>query len=701
MFAKRCQWVIALFVVSVIFANRIYAADNHAVVDKSSINGNDSVIHNKRIYTITRVAEPPVIDGKLNDRCWKDGEWQSDYVQYSPTYKAKSSRKTELKLLYDDKNIFVAIRAFDNMNEITRRLSRRDSYAGDIVGVMFDSYFDHRTAFEFDVTSAGQKIDIGVADDQFDSNWNPIWYAKVAYEDSAWTAELEIPLSQLRFGAANEQVWGFNAWRQVDRLNEETHWNLVANDGTGVVYTYGELHGLNGLKKNHKIELTPYISEKYSTSRKIEGNPFATGSENHITGGLDAKIGITNNFTLDATINPDFGQVEADPSVMNLSAFETYFEEKRPFFVEGKNIFDFSFDFDKLFYSRRIGHAPSYTPQYDMYRMPEFTTIGGAFKLSGKTTNGLSVGIIESVTLKETADIRDNNRDFSQTVEPLTNYFVGRFQKDFDKGNTIVGGIVTYSHRSIKNDYLNFLSSNALTYGVDITKYWADRKYFAEMKAIGSNIYGDKEAICKLQLSSSRYFQRPDFQGDYLDTLSTSLNGYGFSLKLGKWSKGHWRYNQELILRSPGLELNDMGYMTLSNIIKSNTNISFYEKKNTRLFKTYTFSLLQQNAWDTQGAGLHSLVSLTAQCELMNSWSLLFTGQYKWRILDEWLLRGGPAVKVPAMLTYSWALSTNTSKRLYVTLSGDYKEGTAASLRYFSMAAQVGYRPRSNLTLSA
>lgn len=383
MFVKIDNWLIILFLVTLGFSNKGFSAGketfsgliNHVGVNNTA----DSITHNKRIYNTFRIDVPPIIDGKLNDNCWNLGEWQSNYTQFSPVYKAKSSHRTDIKILYNDKSIFVAIRAYDNMKEMTKRLSRRDNYAGDIVGVMFDSYFDHRTAFEFDISSAGQKIDVWVADDNFDVNWNPVWYAKVAYEDSAWTAELEIPLSQLRYGTADKQIWGLNAWRLIDRLQEEVHWNLVANDGSGVVYTYGKLHGLNGLKKSHRIELLPYISGQYTTSKKNDGNPFATGSKLKALGGLDAKIGITNNFTLNATINPDFGQVEADPSVMNLSAFETYFEEKRPFFIEGKNIFNFSFDNDQLFYSRRIGHAPSFTPKFDTISMPEYTTIGGAF----------------------------------------------------------------------------------------------------------------------------------------------------------------------------------------------------------------------------------------------------------------------------------------------------------------------------------
>jgi len=660
----------------------------------------DSTGKSKRIYNTVRTSEPPVIDGKLNDNCWLSGEWQSDYVQFTPVYGGSPSYKTELKILYDDKSIFVAIRAYDDMEKISRKLGRRDAFSGDQVGVQFDSYFDHRTAFEFDLTSAGQKLDVWVANDGWDMNWNAVWYGKVAQEDSAWTAEFQIPLSQLRYSSSGDQVWGFNSWRYIDRMHEEDHWNLVANDGTGIVYTYGELHGLEGLTKARRIELTPYVSGSLATSRQEPGNPFATGRDFGGRAGLDAKIGITNNFTLDATINPDFGQVEADPSVMNLTAFETYFEEKRPFFVEGKNIFDYSFDEDQLFYTRRIGHAPSYKPPFDTVSIPEYTNIGAAFKLSGKTSKGLSLGIIESVELKATAEIHENNVDSQMDVEPLTNYLIGRFQQDFDRGNTIIGGIVTHTHRSVKSDNLEFLSRNALTYGLEFTRYWKDRKYFLEAKAIGSNINGDAEAINRLQTSSTRYYQRPDISGVVYDTTLTALNGWGASLNAGKWSKGHWRYNEELIMRSPGLELNDLGYMTLSNLLKNNTQISYVEKENTRIFKNYTFSLLQQNAWNANGQGLYSLVSLSAESELMNNWGLSVSSQYKFRTLDERLLRGGPSMKVPDIVTWSWSLNTDYARNLYLIFYGNYSKGLAGNLKNVMLSSTLTYRPWNNLALS-
>jgi hypothetical protein len=240
-------------------ANRknINSANDLAV---SNDTKEDSVSRPKRKYHTLRVDQPPVVDGKLNDECWKLGEWQSDYKQYSPEYNGKPTYKTELKILFDDKNIYAAIRAYDDMSKITRRLDRRDNFSGDLVGLHFDSYHDHRTAYEFDLTSAGQKLDVWVGNDGWDVNWNAVWYGKVAYEDSAWTAEYKIPLSQLRYGSAEELVWGLDSWRSIDRLQEENQWNLVANDGTGLVYTFGELHGLKGLKKGSRVEITPYIS---------------------------------------------------------------------------------------------------------------------------------------------------------------------------------------------------------------------------------------------------------------------------------------------------------------------------------------------------------------------------------------------------------------------------------------------------------
>jgi len=669
-------------------------------LEKNTASEQDTLARPKRVLQTQRIDEPPVIDGRLTDSCWAVGKWESDYTQFTPTYGARPTYKTELKIFYDDKNIYAGIRAYDDMSKISRKLDRRDQFSGDLVGLHFDSYFDHRTAFEFDLTSAGQKLDVWVENDGWDMNWDAVWYGKVAYEDSAWTAEFKIPLSQLRYSPKENQVWGLDSWRLVERLHEESQWNLVANDGTGAVYTFGELHGLEGLKKNRRFEVAPYLSSKLTTMEKIDGNPFTSNPDFKGQGGVDARIGISNNTTLYATINPDFGQVEADPSVMNLTAFETYFEEKRPFFVEGKSIMDFTFDEDKLFYTRRVGHAPSYNPGYSMMEMPENTTIAGAMKLSGKTSNGLSFGIIESVTTKEYAEIYDNGEEFSQIVEPLSNYFIGRFQQEYDRGNTLIGGILTHTHRSIKNEHLHFLSNNALTFGADFTRYWKDRKYFLESKLIGSNINGDKEAIQRLQMSSARYYQRPDNSGVEYDPNQTKLNGIGASVKAGKWSKGHWRYNEEINYRSPGLELNDLGYMMLANLLKNNTSVSYIETENKGIFKNFEINTEQQNAWNSSGEGLYSQALLSTHIEFMNSWMTILSGQYKWKINDERILRGGPSMKLPDQFVTNFMLSTNRAKNISFSVMGNWATHLTGESQSMMINTELNVRALSNLRFS-
>ena len=308
---------------------------------------------------------------------------------------------------------------------------RRDDFVGDIVGVCFDSYFDKRAGFEFDLTAGGGKIDLILGNESYDATWDAVWHGKVGLEEDAWTAEFQIPLSQLRYGPHEEQVWGLHAWRWIARNWEESQWNLIPRNNTGFIYNIGELHGIRGLPKNRRIELLPHVlgeldSAKFTADNQRE-RTIGSGSA-----GLDAKVGLSSNFTLDATVNPDFGQVEADPSVINLTAYETFFEEKRPFFLEGKRILDFalaegegSFAIplgeadtsfgegggpgDILYYSRRIGARPSLVPELSEGEFtgspPAATTILTALKISGKTRDGLSVGIVESLASKETVQI--------------------------------------------------------------------------------------------------------------------------------------------------------------------------------------------------------------------------------------------------------------------------------------------------------
>jgi len=660
-----------------------------------------------RVYHTCRLSvEKPLIDGKLDDACWKTGEWSSNYTQWIPNEGARPSQPTQLKILYDDKNIYVAIRAFDSVpKKISRKAGRRDEFTGDMVGVTFDSYHDRRTGFEFDVTAAGQKLDLLLTNpNNADLNWNAVWKAKTAKEDSTWTAEIEIPLSQLRYSNDSVQVWGLHAWRWIDRLQQESDWELQTSTSPGILYLFGELQGIKGLPKSRRIEIMPYVSGKFNTFKPEPNNPFADKGRNWAGNvGLDAKIGLTSNFTVDLTVNPDFGQVESDPSVMNLSAFETFYDEKRTFFLEGKNIFSFDFDNSSLFYSRRIGHTPSFHPALtdnEFMKYPDNTSILGAVKVSGKTAKGLSIGILQSLTASSDARVDSLGKRKNINVEPLTNYSVVRVQQDFKKGNTVLGGIFTSTNRFINTPQLELLNRNAYTGGIDFLHQWHDKEYFLDAKLVASSITGSSEAMTNLQQSSARYYQRPDIQNVHIDTISNRLSGYGGDVKIGKGSKGLWRYSTELIWRSPGLDLNDMGFMQMADIIKQKNSVYCFVNKQVSLFRTYNFTLSETNNWDFALRYLSSNANLSAYFEFLNKWAVSTSASYTTQALDTRILRGGNAMLLPSIWYQSLYARTDPSAKLCFELNTELSTSGFGSARYYSVQPSVRFTPINTLKLS-
>ena len=660
-----------------------------------------------RIYQTQRLSTPkPIIDGVLDDACWKTGIWAGDFTQFIPTEGGKPSQPTYVKILYDDKNIYVAIKAIDKEPEkIIRKAGRRDELIGDIVGINFDSYHDHRTGFEFDMSAAGQKLDLVLTNPMlWDLNWNAVWQGKVARNDSAWTTEMEIPLSQLRFSNAPEQVWGMHVWRWIDRLQEESDWEKQSLTGPGVLYLFGELHGIHGLKKSQRIELMPYSLGELKTFRKEPGNPFASSGHRFMGNvGLDAKIGVGSNFTIDMTVNPDFGQVESDPSVMNLTAFETFYEEKRPFFLEGKSIFNFDVDDASLFYSRRIGHSPSYHPalaDQEYIQAPDNTTILSALKFSGKTANGLSLGILQSFTANEKASISAPAGDRKTSVEPFTSYAVARIQQDFNQSNTLLGGILTATNRNISTPELNFLNKGAYTGGIDLKHFWKEKEYFLEADIIGSNLVGNVNAISTLQLSSARYYQRPDANHLTYDSTLTSLSGFGGKIKIGKGSKGLWRYSTEMGWRSPGLDLNDLGYLQTADLIRQKNSLSYFINKPAFIFRTYTIGAEQGNNWDFNGQYLSSDLTLNITADFKNKWGIINNLKYRNETLDNRILRGGYAMLIPQNLTESFQIHNDQSKKVNLNLSAIASVSGDHSYRDNEFIAGLSVRPINNLLFS-
>ena len=618
----------------------------------------------KRIYQTQRIAgNPPSIDGKLTDLCWEEGTWAGNFVQQQPVESGPPSQKTEFKILYDENYLYVAIRAYDNEPEkIERQLARRDVFAGDAAGIAFDSYHDYRTAYEFNLTAAGGKIDLMHLNDyQWDMDWDAVWDGKTSLEDSAWTAEMRIPFNQLRYTDKEKHVWGIHVWRWLYRYHEEDQFSLISLNATAMVPSFGELHGIENIKNTKHIEILPYALIKHQQ----DANPFKKKSPFTIGAGFDGKIGLSSNFTLDISVNPDFGQVEADPAVVNLTAYETFFPEKRPFFMEGRNILDFTLDEDLLYYSRRIGQRPRYTPETAGYvDVPDNTTILSALKLSGKTANGLSIGLLQNITAQENATIYQENRQDKVTAEPFASYTVGRIQKEYNSGNTVTGAMITATNRNIKDEHLKYLPEAAYAGGIDFLHYWHEQVYFVKFKSIFSQVQGDPAALSSIQSSSRHYFQRPDIDYVRLDSTKDRLRGYGGMLEYGKSGGGRWRLSQGLEWRSPGLEFNDLGYMQVADEIDQNTTIGYEVNEPVSIFRDYEAFLIQTFKWDYGWRNTLTETMGYITINFLNFWSFHTHLRYTHQQRDTRMLRGGPAVIYKSLWQHHFRIESDSRKTI-------------------------------------
>lgn len=616
-------------------------------------------IPKRQYFTKQLIGTPPEIDGDLSDLCWDAVPWSGDYIQLQPHEGHDPTQETVFKILYDAKNLYVAFRCFDKEPEkIVRRMSRRDGFEGDWVEINIDSYNDKRTAFSFTISVSGVKGDEFVSDDgnNWDPSWNPIWYADTKVDTLGWTAEVRIPLSQIRYGNNDNHVWGIQSTRRDFREESRSVWQPIRQNAGRWVSGFGELHGINGIKPQRQIEVQPYVLGKVETFEKEEGNPFATGSDSDINVGLDGKFGVTSDLTLDFTINPDFGQVEADPGALNLDGFQIFFPEQRPFFIENRNLFDYQFSsaitggnftIDNLFYSRRIGRSPHYYPDLadsEYADVPNQTSILGAAKFSGKTKSGLGIGILESVTAKEEAVIQLDGEERKEVVEPLSNYFVGRLTQDFRDGQTVLGGIFTATNRFLEDTGIDDLHKSAYTGGVDILHRWKDRTYYIAASGIFSRVNGSQEAILQTQTAFEHYFQRPDADHLRVDSTATSLLGHGGTIKVGKGA-GNWNFEGGVTWRSPELELNDIGFMLNADEINHFFWTGYRFNKPFSIFRNASVNYNHWLRWDFGGTNTYQATNLNWHAMFNNFWQTGMGFTYEFKDISNYSLFGGPALR--------------------------------------------------------
>ena len=674
----------------------------------------------KKQYRAEKITVAPDIDGILDDEAWNSGTWDGGFTQWQPYNGRPESQRTEFKILFDENNLYVAIKAFDSSpDSIVKRLSRKDNTDGDWVSIIVDSYHDLRTGFMFGVSAGGVKLDEIMSNDgnNEDASWDANWWAKTSVNDEGMFAEMKIPFSQLRFEKNSGDVWGFEVLRFLYRKNETSIWQPIPRDAPGLIHMMGEMTGLEQVKPRKNFDVTPYGVAKVERYKSEPGNPFATGKGSKIKGGLDAKIGVTNNLTVDLTVNPDFGQVEADPSVVNLSAYETFFEERRPFFIEGNNITNFSIGIgdgglgnDNLFYSRRIGRKPQGSVvNFGGYSdSPINASIIGAAKVTGKTKNGLSLGFLNAVTAEEKAEIDTNGTRTYQTVEPLTNYFVGRIQKDINSGNTIIGGMVTSVNRDLKDiqlvgdesrNLINRLPGSAYSGGLDFTQYFKEKTYMFNVNAAYSEINGTELAILRAQRSSARYFQRP---GSYvsLDPSRTSLSGSGGRIQFQKSGKGHFQYLAALLWKTPGFEINDMGYQTEADQLFEVFWLGYRLFEPKSFYKQININFNQYTAWNFAGDHLFDGANINGSIQFKNFWQANGGVELSLNQVSNTMLRGGPLMKLPGTISPWFYVTTDNRKKLIMSLSGSFYKMSMNAAQNWQLTPGITFKPTNTLNIT-
>jgi hypothetical protein len=668
----------------------------------------------KKQYKATYIKTAPVIDGILDEEVWKEGTWIDDFTQFQPYNGQKPYQRTEFNIIFDDNNIYFGVKCFDTSpDSVVKRLTRRDQIDGDQVGVLFDSYHDLRTGFLFSTSASGVKADQMMTNDgeNEDSNWDPNWWVKTSVNNEGWVAEMKIPFSQLRFEKGSTEAWGLEVFRQIYRKQEMDLWQHIPKDAPGLVHLFGEMNGIEKVKPRKVLDITPYGVARAESFQSEEGNPFLqNGRKFGGNAGLDAKIGVTNNMTMDLTINPDFGQVEADPSVVNLTAYETFYEEKRPFFIEGKNITSFNLGLgdgdvgnDNLFYTRRIGRRPQGYPsnmEEGWYAdIPSYTNIYGAAKLTGKSKNGLSVGIVEAVTAEEVAVIDTVGGRMNETVEPLTNYAVGRIQRDFKDGNTIIGGMFTGTNRDLTENLAPYLHKAAYTGGLDFTQYFKNKAWMFNINSAFSGVTGSSEAITRTQTSSARYYQRPDNDYTELDSSRTSLYGTGGRMQLVK-NEGELNYGALVMWKTPGFETNDLGYLREADQILPVIFIGFHEKDPKGIFRSYNINGNLVSIFNFGGDWLYKSFEGNFNMNFRNYWSVFSGGNVSGQGLSTGMLRGGPMMKMPGNYSYRLGFNSDNRKKLEFGLFSNINGGYQGSSLSLYAQAEISYKPTNYLRIS-
>lgn len=657
----------------------------------------------------TEVEEDAIqVDGALDETVWRDAQWFSDFRQKEPEEGAEPSERTELAIVFDEHALYVGARLFHaDPSALAATLTRRDDIGprAETLVVSLDTYRDRRTAYSFAVTAAGVRIDWFNPEDNEssrDETFDPVWEARTRIGPEGWTAEMRIPFSQLRFNERPEQTWGLNVNRWIPTKNEDIYWVYVPRDETGWASRFGALSGLDGIRQGRRVELVPYVASdaRFTSAERLDADdPFSDGSELSARLGADFKMGLGPSLTLNATVNPDFGQVEADPAQVNLTAFETVFEERRPFFTEGAQYLSGNGRAGpNYFYSRRIGASPHGRAPVNFVDAPDQTTILGAAKLGGRTSSGLSLGALGALTGAESADTFDPVTGVYDEwkVEPATGFGVVRVQQEVGESASLLGLTATGVRRGFTSDdpTETLLNRQAYTGGGDVLLRLDGGAYEVNGHAGLSYVEGSPEAIARVQRSSAHYFQRPD--ADYVDydPARSSLLGWSASVQAAKrsgsllWNLGAWA-------DSPEWELNDVGLLRKADDIQSWASVTWRETDPGRLFRRWSVGVRGESGWNFGGVHKNANAGINAQATLPNYWRTSFYTGRSFATQSDVLTRGGPLMGTPAFSSVELNLLGNESAKFQWGVGGFW--GNRMLADDWALAFYVGVQPSDRL----
>ena len=639
-----------------------------------------------------RAESSPTIDGKDDDAAWRAAPPITQFQEWRPNEGKPARFKTEAKIVYDAANLYVLVRGFDpHPDSIKKLLERRDSFtSSDMVWLFIDSYHDKRTGFEFGVNAAGVKMDAAIYDDgNEDFAWDGVWDVATRIDSLGWIAEFRIPLSQMRYSRNREHTFGIIIDRDVNRYNERYSWPLLRQSKPGFVSQFGSLHGMDDLESPRRMEVMPYVVTKSAST--ITNNAF--DQKQNVAAGGDLKYRISSNLTLDATINPDFGQVESDPSVLNLSAYESFFDERRPFFVAGRGLFRADVNCsavncwgESLYYSRRIGRTPELAGVYGDTVPQQPITILGAGKLLGRFPTGTTIGLLEAATQREASP-------GDTTYAPSTNYAVLRATQDFRGGSSGIGTMITAVNRNLDQWSSPYLASSAYVGSLDFRHRFFKNNYEITGTFDKSLVRGSQAVISALQTNGVHQFQRPDADLG-LDNNRTSLGGDAEEVSIGKIGGQHLMFNSAYSRRSPGFEVNDLGYLRRADQQSWSTWMGFFDRKTRYFYNRFQLNNNWWEWWTTDGLPLERAYNYNTHITFKNYWGFHQGGTIGQlgKTYDDRQLRGGPAVRQDRYIA-PWIFINGDDRKAWVpSLSGNYFESSGKRNWSTNISPEINFK---------